>query len=277
MHDSMETIGRSLMHHGTYNNRAYLMKLHEEDSGEIIESLDTLAFSRGYSKIFAKVPFWAKDRFLAGGYAEEARIPGFYPEGEDLSFMGKFFTTVRAQEQEPQLVKDVLAKAEAASKVSVLPPLPAGFTSRVAGEEDVEEMAKVYCEVFASYPFPIHDPDFLRSAMKDSTLFFGVWNGTKIAALSSAEMDTGSASAEMTDFATPPAFRGNGFALHLLREMEGAIKLLGIRALFTIARAYSFGMNMTFARDGYHYGGTLTNNTNISGRLESMNVWYKML
>ncbi len=26
---------------------------------------------------------------------------------------------------------------------------------------------------------------------------------------------------------------------------------------------------------GYECGGTLTNNTNIAGRLESMNVWYK--
>ncbi|MDD2310679.1 MAG: hypothetical protein PHH91_13970, partial [Desulfuromonadaceae bacterium] len=41
--------------------------------------------------------------------------------------------------------------------------------------------------------------------------------------------------------------------------------------------AYSFGMNITFARDGYSFGGTLTNNTNISGSLESMNVWYKTL
>ncbi len=35
------------------------------------------------------------------------------------------------------------------------------------------------------------------------------------------------------------------------------------------------GMNITFAKTGYTYAGTLINNTNISGRLESMNVWYK--
>lgn len=253
------------------------MKLHKEDGGDIVDSLDILATSRGYSKIFAKVPFWARDRFLAGGYIEEARIPGFFPSGEDLCFMGKFFTADRAREAEPQLVRDVLAKAEAADVVPDLTPLPAGFTLRSARAEDVGDMAKIYRDVFASYPFPIHDPEFLHSAMKDSTLFFGVWNGTSIAALSSAEMDAGSSSAEMTDFATPPAYRGNGFALHLLREMEDAVRGRGIRALFTIARAYSFGMNITFARDGYRYGGTLTNNTNISGRLESMNVWYKIL
>ena len=277
MHDSLETFGRSLIHHGAYNDRAYLMKLHEEDSEEIVGRLDTLATSRGYSKIFAKVPSSDRERFLAGGYVEEARIPCFYPGGEAVSFMGKYFTASRAREQEVQLVSDVLAAAGSAAKVSAVTQLPQGFTVRSAVAEDCEEMAKIYREVFASYPFPIHDPAFLRNAMKDSTIFFGVWNGPAIAALSSAEIDFQSASAEMTDFVTHPAYRGNGFALSLLREMEKAVSGRGIRALFTIARAYSFGMNITFSRNGYLYGGTLTNNTNISGRLESMNVWYKIL
>jgi beta-lysine N6-acetyltransferase len=277
MNDSLETFGRSLVHHGACSDRAYLMKLHAEDSGEIVRSLDTLASFHGYSKIFAKVPAWARERFLASGYVEEARIPGFYPEGDDVSFMGKFFTESRAREQEHQLVHDVLAAAESADVISSPTPLPSGFSARGAVEADAVEMAKIYSEVFASYPFPIHDPVFLRAAMEDSTIFFGIWNGTTIAALSSAEMDVCSASAEMTDFATPPAYRGNGFALFLLRKMEEAVRDRGIRTLFTIARAYSYGMNITFARNGYCFGGTLTNNTNISGRLESMNVWYKIL
>jgi hypothetical protein len=45
--------------------------------------------------------------------------------------------------------------------------------------------------------------------------------------------------------------------------------------LYTIARAISVGMNITFARCGYDFGGTLVNNTQIAGRIESMNVWYK--
>jgi beta-lysine N6-acetyltransferase len=277
MNDSIETFGRSVIHHGSYNDRAYLMKLHEEDRSEIVRSLDSLASSRGYSKIFAKVPVWAREKFLAVGYAEEARIPGFYPGGEDVCFMGKYFTETRAREQEPQLVYDVIAAAGKTAVITSPTTLPSGFSARIAEETDVVEMAKIYCDVFASYPFPIHDPAFLRTAMEDSTIFFGIWNGATIAALSSAEMDVDSASVEMTDFATSPAYRGNGFALYLLRKMEEAVRGRGIRALFTIARAYSFGMNITFARNGYNYGGTLTNNTNISGRLESMNVWYKIL
>ena len=46
---------------------------------------------------------------------------------------------------------------------------------------------------------------------------------------------------------------------------------------YTIARSLSYGMNITFAKMGYIYGGTLINNTNICGSLESMNIWYKHL
>jgi hypothetical protein len=36
-------------------------------------------------------------------------------------------------------------------------------------------------------------------------------------------------------------------------------------------------MNSTFASAGYLFGGMLPNNTNISGSMESMNIWYKKL
>ena len=39
----------------------------------------------------------------------------------------------------------------------------------------------------------------------------------------------------------------------------------------------SAGMNITFSKNGYKYGGTLVNNTDISGQIESMNVWFKNL
>ena len=51
----------------------------------------------------------------------------------------------------------------------------------------------------------------------------------------------------------------------------------GILTAYTIARSLSYGMNITFARQGYRFGGTLTNNTEISGAIESMNVWYRSL
>ena len=55
------------------------------------------------------------------------------------------------------------------------------------------------------------------------------------------------------------------------------MKRQGMHTAYTIARSLSAGMNITFAKLGYVFAGTLTNNTNISGKIESMNVWYKLL
>jgi putative beta-lysine N-acetyltransferase len=275
MSDIMEIMGGSVVQHGPFNDRAYLMKLGEGDYPGIVGQLNQLASSRGYSKIFAKVPARALGGFTEDGYRLEATIPGFFPDGDDGCFLGKYLDTSRFEERNSQLIGEILSAAEMKEPISAPPSLPDGFQWRIAGEGDVKEMSEVYRRVFATYPFPIHDPAYLKSTMHEATVYFGVWNGGKIAALSSSEMDPRSGSVEMTDFATLPEYRGNGLALFLLQRMEEEMKSRGIRSLYTIARAYSFGMNITFSRNGYNYGGTLTNNTNIFGNLESMNVWYK--
>jgi putative beta-lysine N-acetyltransferase len=81
----------------------------------------------------------------------------------------------------------------------------------------------------------------------------------------------------MTGFATLPDYRGHGFAGYLLRRMEGEIRSLGVRTAFAIARARSCPANITFARAGYTYAGTLADSVNICGSLEDMNVWYRPL
>jgi putative beta-lysine N-acetyltransferase len=101
--------------------------------------------------------------------------------------------------------------------------------------------------------------------------------GTKLIAASSAEMDKKALNAEMTDFATDPEYLGQGLALFLLDLMDGYMKDKKYPTVYTIARSMSAGMNITFAKLGYKFTGTLINNTNISGSIESMNVWYKRL
>ena len=97
----------------------------------------------------------------------------------------------------------------------------------------------------------------------------------EIVAVSSAEMDKKNLNAEMTDFATLPEWRSKKFAQHLLAFMEREIRKKKIKTAYTIARAVSVGMNITFRKSGYHFAGRLKNNTNIAGSIESMNVWYK--
>jgi putative beta-lysine N-acetyltransferase len=273
MIDRVENLGGSVVQHGPHNDRAYLMKASDADLPGLVAALDGLARRQGYSKIFAKVRSRALETFRDAGYRVEATVPGFYGGAEDGHFLGKYLDAKRAEEPDPDRVEAVLAECGAPRRA--LPPLGPGLRMVVLDGRHVERLAALYGEVFDSYPFPIDDPEFLRSAMAQDTVYHGVFSDGTLVAASSAEMDRAGENAEMTDFATLPTARRQGLAGHLLTRMHADMRETGIRTLYTIARAVSFGMNLTFARLGYRFAGTLTANTQIMGRFESMNVWYR--
>lgn len=151
------------------------------------------------------------------------------------------------------------------------------FRFRVCSPEDVDTMAQLYGCVFPSYPFPIHDPAYLAQIMASHVRFVTAESDGRMVALASTEMDAENKAVEMTDFATLHEWRGQRLARRLLIYMEQLMRAEEMITAFTIARAVSPGMNITFARLGYEYGGRLVNNTNIGGAIESMNVWHKRL
>jgi len=271
--DRITRIGRSLVQHGPLNDRVFLMSLDMDDYPGIIDALEDLARKNGYTKLFCKVPEPAGQGFIDRGYIKEARIPGFYREKTDALFVCKYLSRQRSVPTEPGLMAEVMSAAGAKAGGEV-PDAPEGYEIRPLSEEHAEDAARVYNSVFATYPFPINDPGYIKDAMGNNVRYFGAFNG-ELAALSAAETDPHGLNAEMTDIATLPKHRAKGLAGVLLRCMEDSMRKAGIRTVYTIARACSYGMNIAFSRAGYRPGGTLVNNTNISGGLESMNVWYK--
>ena len=275
MTDVIEKVGSSLIQHGRNNQRIYIIKSAAEDLPGLLTTLDKIAAENNYSKIFAKIPVSQKKIYLEDGFQLEASVPGLFSGKEKGLFLGKYLIKDRFREQHPETVEDVLAKAHAKQGL-VSGLVTTACTCRPLFSDDMDAAAKLYRQVFASYPFPIDDPEYLRSTM-DHIVYYGVWHDGCLVALSSAEIDCENANAEMTDFATLPEYEGKGFASLLLARMEADMKDRRITTLYTIARAYSYGMNITFSKNGYLYSGTLTNNTQIFGGLESMNVWYKLL
>lgn len=273
--DRIEKIDHSLIQHGPLNSRVYLMKVAEQDLPDVMFKIDVLAKREGYTKIFAKAPQQVKPLFTEAGYVQEAAIPGFYHGQIEAVFLAKYLDPQRQVEPAGQQIDDILKLARDKAKTAPAQPPADHITIRPADESDAEEMAGVFRTVFESYPFPIHDPDYLRETMKSHIRYFCATENDKIIAVSSSEMDAEAENVEMTDFATLPDCRGKGLAVQLLKAMEEHMRNEGMKTFYTIARALSAGMNVTFARCGYHYGGTLTNNTNISGKIESMNVWHK--
>jgi len=273
--DTVEEFGGSLIQHGPANDRAYLMKLNHSDFPQILSYLNGLAVLKKYSKIFAKVPAYARDKFEQAGYQVEAEIPQFYAGEEDGLFMARYYQAERRIDPDTDKVQEVLEVA--GSKIVINNPVPQSgdYEYRLAQPTDCPQMAELYQKVFASYPFPIHDKDYLAATMANNLLYAGVWKNGVLLALASAEVDYAGSNAELTDFATDPDWQGHGFANLLLGQLETEMRTSEIKTCFTIARATSFSMNVCFAKNGYLFSGTLIKNTQISGGLESMNVWYK--
>jgi putative beta-lysine N-acetyltransferase len=208
----------------------------------------------------------------------EAFIPAFYGGKESVSFMSKFLNSDRLLGMEVDQMNafsSLLLEYKGIEHVDTAAPRSDKYPVLSLHEDRAEEIAALYKQVFASYPFPINDPEYIRQTMEKNIRYYGVEERGELIALSSAEMDVESRNVEMTDFATLPAARGKRLSLKLLKSMESEMREVGMITLYTIARLNSFAMNKTFLNSGYSYSGTLINNTNIAGSIESMNVLYK--
>jgi len=269
--------GGALIQHGPLNDRIYLMKLGKGDTGTLPSDLIAMARQYGYSKIFVKVPADHSEHFIQEGYVAEAAIPLFYNGADTGIFMGYYLSELRATEPNAAVLNKILNMALDKSGTAITSLAKNLFTPQQCEEGDAEEMATIYKTVFKTYPFPIHDPSYLLDKMQNGVDYFAVETDGDLIALSSAEIDKSALNVEMTDFATLPEWRGNSLGVHLLLRMEKEMKAQGIKMAYTIARAVSVGMNIIFAKLGYTYGGRLKNNTNISGKVESMNIWYKVI
>lgn len=253
------------------------MKLALEDIPDIIRYADELTHKEGYTKIFVKVPESSVEVFTEAGYEAEATIPLFYNGSDTAVFMAKYMDLKRKEVLHATVIADILSAAfEYAGDESPI-KLNEGFSLMHAHSGDAKEIAALYQSVFKTYPFPISDPEYIRESMQKQVRYFIIKKSHQLAAVASFEFNADNKTAEMTDFATDPGFRGRGLAVNLLHAMENEVKKEGGLLAYTIARAISKPINTTFAGVGYQFGGLLPNNTNICGSLESMNVWYKKL
>lgn len=278
-HDAVESFGiGSLIQHGKQNDRVYLMKLHPADAGDILDKIHALAEAYQYSKLFCKVPKNLAPLFFANGFQLEAFIPQFYQGQQDVLFVSKFLKPERKEHADTEALKDLSSLlASQASPIDSYALPNDSYRIRQLGKQDIRQITKIFSAVFKTYPFPIHDSNYIARTMKEDVQYFGAEIEGELAAVASCEIDVKGQNAEMTDFATLDAHKGKRLSIGLLGAMEKAMHAQGISTLYTIARLNSIPMNKTFMRFGYEYSGTLVNNTNISGQIESMNIYYKHL
>lgn len=263
----------SLLQHGPLNDRVYVMKIEPESTTELLDYVDKLVEEHDYSKVFAKAPDNCIRTFKERGYEKEAFIPDFYGDKTGCAFMSLFLSSKRRTRS--KYGTGIVAENTGSSPEPA--NLPPGFSIEKCTMDNLEEMAEIYSRIFATYPFPIQDPAYLKKTMMSHVDYFAVRHQNRIIALSSAEMDPDLKTVEMTDFAVLPESRGHSLARILLNEMENEMQKLNMRVAYTIARAKSPGINRSFSYSDYEFSGTLIKNTSICGELEDMNVWHKEL
>lgn len=268
--------------HGPNSSRVYLMSMKRADPEHLPRVMAQLASENNYGKLIAKVRESQANSFIRKGFKEEARLPGYYlsPWGkhEDALLLAYYLDNKREQDKAVETHQDVLTKALTnIKKQADNTSDKAVTTAEKLATTDAEEMSALYRQIFPSYPFPIHNTKYIQQTMAEHVDYYGIRLQGKLIALASAEKDLDSLAVEMTDFATHPAHRGQALASQLLNMMESTISDEGFHLAYTIARSTSIGMNRTFAKHGYQYTGRLINNTQISGKIESMNVWFKSL
>ncbi|HBC92099.1 MAG TPA: putative beta-lysine N-acetyltransferase [Pelotomaculum sp.] len=264
-----------------YNRRitVYEFNLTRDNAAkEMLKVLAEKASENSLDKIWLKSKTGYRNAFTGAGMKLEAAIPGYY-KGEETALVFALYLSKQRQIPSNDRGKELVDKVISKSKgVTVKRILPEGITMQWGEKEHCPALARLYRKVFTTYPFPVFDPDYLKSTIEqDSTYYITAWHNRELIAASSAEINRPQQNAEMTDFATLPQWRGHGLAGFLLEQMETRLKEERFRCLYTIARSSSIGMNSVFGNAGYGYYGVLIKNCNIGVGFEDMNVWAKLL
>jgi putative beta-lysine N-acetyltransferase len=275
--DIVTPIGKSLLQHGYFNNRIYLMKIHPDDIDSVRERIAYLQSVYNYSKVFVKIPETLQSYFATSNTIEEARIPGFYQGCVDAVFLSQFYDSKRSYDDAISKIRKNLRLLQEKPSLPSAGIQIENIAIRMATFDDVPQICSLYLNVFETYPFPIQEEYFVRKSMDDGVIFFVGETPIGIIAAGSCEIDFFASSVEMSDLAVDPAFSGLGVSKNLLSYMERCMEDQNIITAYTICRGEFLPVNRLFSGSGYQFGGTLINNTNICGSLESMNVWHKKL
>ncbi|MDF1617158.1 putative beta-lysine N-acetyltransferase [Petrocella sp. FN5] len=274
--EKIVVMGRSKVQHGQHNDRIFVDDYKHALDPYLINKLDLLIEDHEYGKIIAKTPKAAKIKFIRHGFDQEAKIPGFYNGKKACFFMAKYTDpnrkTVKNKEELLSIVRE--AKKKKGNKKKLM-PLKENYEIKLLDLRDAKKIADIYDQVFKTHPYPVADPSYIEENMGHETLYFGLMDNDELVGVSACSVNFHEENVEVTDFAILPKYRGYNYSMHMMKKMETVMKAAGIKTAYTMTRAGSASMNKIFGKSGYKYGGTLWNNNQISGGIESMNIWYK--
>ncbi|NNE77192.1 MAG: putative beta-lysine N-acetyltransferase [Pricia sp.] len=244
----------------------------------LITKINELAHQKKYDKIVGRVPQEAIEVFQSSGYRIEATIPKLYNGKTTGYFLADYLNGERRQCTEGKLktiasVKTIARAASAPLKNSNF-TLGNGLHVRKLNKEDMFALADLHAKAFKTYPLPIHKPEYLIELSDKNHEFYGLFKYGELLVSTIVKILDTESNLEIVDFATHPDCRGQNLSYYLVQQVKKNRVQMGCKAIYSLVRASSYGLNITFSKQGFTLGGTLYNDTMIRDNLESMNVWY---
>lgn len=242
----------------------------------ILDELERVAGQHRFSKIifYSRPEHW--QLLLSKGFELEAMIKGYF-NGTDMYIMTCYKEIERRTSnswiEEDATLHTIMEKERKAEELLS----PDCYHFRKATVQDADQLADLYKKVFAVYPTPMNNAEYVKKMISSGNVFYVVECDKQLVSTASAEINHTFNNAELTDCATLLDHRKHGLMKKLLIRLENELRNNGIHCAYSIARARSFGMNAAFYQLGYEYNGRLTNNCYIYEKLEDMNVWVKNL
>lgn len=235
-----------------------------------------IAKEQGFTKVILKARNEDLSAALGQGFMLEGILSRYF-NGNDAYCMAFYLTDERRTSdfwvKEDKVIQDV----SEIPRLMDMQKIPENYILRFATDEDAQELANLYGEIFETYPTPMNDERYIKKVMEEGTIFSVIEYEGSIVSAASAEVNEMYHNAELTDCATIPHHRKHGFMKVLISALEQELIRKNIYCSYSLARSLSMGMNAVFHQLGYEYGGRLTKNCNIWDKYEDMNIWGKDL
>ncbi|WP_461389838.1 putative beta-lysine N-acetyltransferase [Desulfosporosinus fructosivorans] len=233
---------------------------------------------RAIQKKLEKIWLWALpadvEEFLRAGFRLEGSL--FRGNYEEFAVsLAYYVSETRGYSDKLQAEKEIIHSVRT-RPIKPSQSLPSGMELKLLNETFAPQISQLLTRIFASYPTPVENPQYVRSLIQEGNIFAGAFFQGRLIGLSAAYFDPMLNRCEMTDCATLEEYRGYSLSERLLRILEPEVQKRGSFNIYTLARAQSYGMNRVFHKLGYKYQGQLVNNCHIAGSFQDMNLWIRL-
>lgn len=278
MFEKIETIDGALVYHGNMHNRIYFTEAKEADLGTLLPKMKELAKTKKYEKILSKASEGSMNVLTSNGYTVEAKIPGLYNGTIDGYFLADYVSQRRHENDEKtrKTIESVKVIALAANKQDSDShfELPAKTEVKKLNTANFDQLEELHRKAYKYHPHQIKDKDHFNLLATLEHEFYGLFENGELLVSAIVAIHEEEANIEIVDFTTHPDYRGQNLSYFLVQHMKEQMKSYRCKTMYTMVRATSYGLNITFSKHGFQLAGTLTNNCVVRDTLESMNVWY---